>query len=209
MEWNFKHTSLVLQSTHFSRYHRNDISDIRLDIVQYLSVGLCADQSPIRVHTYHVTSVVIDRHCGRHKCRTGLNYVGTLAARQIRSPYTKCVRPKKIPNNKSFLKKKKNNGYQLTLIRIYPKYKPFKTNATGGWVTKGQYPGDLAGCRELLLSAVKCRKLSWFAHVCRHYTLADKKNPQLVGLKPAMCWTNFFRPANFNANPLNIWCICN
>ena len=29
----------------------------------------------------------------------------------------------------------------------------------------------LAGHQELLLSAVKGRKLSWFGHVCRHDTL--------------------------------------
>ena len=51
--------------------------------------------------------------------------------------------------------------------------------------------------------AVSCNKY--------HHKTSNKKSPQIVGLRPPMCWIYFFfLPANFNANPLNIfWCICN
>ena len=44
-------------------------------------------------------------------------------------------------------------------------YREHKTNE---YVS--QQVSNLAGLQELLLSAVECRKLSWFGHVCRHDT---------------------------------------
>ena len=54
------------------------------------------------------------------------------------------------------------------------------------------YSGEVEAKRH---GPICCRKNS-------SYTFRPQGKPTNVGLKPPMCWANFY-PANFNANPLN------